>query len=256
MRFEEKLTAVLRGLFFPPRCAACGEFLQEHLLDTEPRALCENCRRKWEYAKLSLCKKCGEELSSCRCMPLPLKQVGATATLKMVSYDKMRDSVARRCILFMKRKNSDAVFDFFSKELAELLKNYLEQTYTDEKSVLVTYVPRGRKNLMKSGVDQSELLAVGVANKLGSESKKLIGRHFGANKEQKRMGGEDRFVHADSAFCLEAADFKAINKKYRCLVLVDDVVTTGASLAACVRLLGEHFGGRIVCLSLARTEKG
>ena len=128
MRFEEKLTAVLRGLFFPPRCAACGEFLQEHLLDTEPRALCENCRRKWEYAKLSLCKKCGEELSSCRCMPLPLKQVGATAPLKMVSYDKTRDSVARRCILFMKRKNSEAVFDFFSKELAALLKNYLEQT--------------------------------------------------------------------------------------------------------------------------------
>ena len=256
MKFEEKLTAVLRGLFFPPRCAACGEFLREHILDIEPRALCESCRRKWEYAKLSLCKKCGEELSRCRCMPLPLKRAGAAESLKLVAYDKTRDSVARRCILVMKRKNSEALFDFFSGELAELLKSYLKGTYTDEKSILVTYVPRGRKNLVKSGVDQSELLAIGVAGKLGCDSKRLLGRRFGANKEQKRMGSEARLAHAEAAFRLENADFKAINQRYRCLVVVDDVVTSGASLAACVRLLGERFGGRIVCLSLARTEKG
>ena len=125
MRSEDRLTAVLRGLFFPPRCAACGEFLREHLLDTEPRALCESCRRKWEYTKLSICKKCGEERSLCRCAPKSLKNAGAVM-LKAVSYDKNRDSVARRSVLFMKRRNSEAVFDFFSGELSLLLKRYLE----------------------------------------------------------------------------------------------------------------------------------
>lgn len=255
MSFEKKSAAVLGGLFFPPKCAACGEFLREHLLDTEPRALCEGCRRKWEYAKLTLCKKCGEELSNCRCMPLALKRAGASAVLKMVSYDKNRDSVARRSVLYMKRKNSTAVFTFFSGQMASLLKNYLDETYTDARGVLVTYVPRGRKNLLLSGVDQSELLAKGVAGKLGCDFEKLIGRRRGLDKEQKRMGGEARFDHAASAFCLTHTNVKEINKNYRCLVLVDDVMTTGASLSACVRLLGESFGGRIVCLSLARTEK-
>ena len=252
---KDKLKSVLRGLFFPPKCASCGDFLQEHILDTEWRALCESCRRKWEYAKLTVCKKCGEELSRCGCMPVSLRRAGAAAMLKMVRYDKSRDSVAKRCVLYMKRKNSKAVFDFFSGELASLLKSYLDQTYTDESSVFLTYVPRGRKNLLRSGVDQSELLAKGVAERLGCGFGRLIGRSLGRDKEQKHMGGEARFDHAANAFRLENVDFKTINKRYRCLVLVDDVVTTGASLATCVRLLGEHFDGRIVCLSLAKTEK-
>ena len=254
MGFEEKLTAVLRALFFPPRCASCGEFLAEHLLDTEPRALCEKCRRKWEYAKLSVCHKCGEELSACRCLPLVLRRAGVTAMLKLVAYDKGRDSVARRVVLSMKQKNSKAVFAFFSDQLAALLKRYLEESYTNEKHVLVTFVPRGRKNLIRSGVDQSELLAKGVAQRLGCDFACLLGRRYGRDREQKHMGGEARFDHASNAFRLVRADFAAINKGYRCLVLVDDVVTTGASLSACAELLGERFGGRIVCLSLARTE--
>ncbi len=173
----------------------------------------------------------------------------------MVSYDKHRDSVARRCVLFMKRKNSEAIFDFFSGQLASLFKNYLDETYTEAGSVFVTYVPRGRKNLIKSGVDQSECLAKGVAKELGCAFGRLLGRRGGFDKEQKRMSGGERFDHAEYAFRLEKKDFKEINKSFRCLVLVDDVVTTGASLSACVRLLGEHFGGRIVCLSIARTEK-
>ena len=255
MGLEEKLTAVLRVLFFPPRCALCGEFLSEHLLDTEPRALCEKCRRKWEYAKLSVCKKCGGELSACRCLPLVLQRAGVAAMLKMVAYEKGRDSVARRAVLSMKRKNSKALFAFFSGQLASLLKRYLDESYTDEKHVLVTFVPRGRKNLLRSGVDQSELLAKGVAEGLGCGFARLLGRRCGRDREQKHMGGEARFDHAANAFRLVRADFAAIDRCYRCLVLVDDVVTTGASLSACVRLLGERFGGRIVCLSLARTEK-
>ena len=254
MSVEKKCLSVLRALFFPPRCAACGEFLQEHILDTEPRALCESCRRKWEYAKLAVCKKCGEELSRCRCLPSPLRRAGVSALLKLVSYEKGRDSVAKRCILCMKRKNSDAVFGFFSGQLAALLKGYLDETYTSEGSVLVTYVPRGRKNLLKSGVDQSERLAKGLAESLGCDFAVLIERGLRHDKEHKRMSGDARFAHAHKAFRLASCDFKAINKSYRCLILVDDVVTTGASLAACARLFEAKFGGRIVCLSLARTE--
>lgn len=223
-------------------------------MDTEPRALCETCRRKWEYAKLSVCGRCGEELSRCRCLPLPIKRAGAAAVLKMVSYDKEQDSVAKRCVLFMKRKNSRAVFDFFSGELVRLLRGYLEETYTSEHSLFVTYVPRGYQNALKNGVDQSELLARGLATQLGCDFGRLIDRRHRFDKEQKRMDKQERLSHIENAFCiLTTTDMKKLNKSYRCLILVDDVVTTGASLAACVKLLKETFGGRIVCVSLAQT---
>lgn len=251
---EKRPIDLLRCLFFPPKCCSCGEFLQEHILDTEARALCEICRRKWEYAKLSVCHKCGEELSRCRCMPVALKGAGCSALLKMVSYDKNRDSVAKRCVIFMKRKNVHAVFDFFSAQLARLLKEYLDETYTSAFHVFVTFVPRGVQNALKSGVDQSELLARGIAENLGCSFGRLLGRKSHFAKEQKKLGRKERLESAENLFCLAEQDLGEINKRYRCVVLVDDVVTTGASLSSCLKLLKEPFAGRIVCLSLAQTS--
>lgn len=252
---ENKLNAILGGLLFPPKCCACGEFLREHILDTAPRALCERCRRKWEYAKLSTCQRCGEELSKCRCMPLILKRAGGAVSLKTVSYNKLRDTTVRRCILYMKRQNTRAVFDFFSSELSRLLGAYLEETYTSPKDVLVTYLPRSRKNALKDGLDQSELLARGVSRILGCDMSELVYRVKRRTKEQKRLDKAARQANMEGAFALCETDFSAINKRYRCIVLVDDVITTGASLASCVRELKKVFYGRIVCVCLAETEK-
>lgn len=255
MGLEMRVRAFFRCLFFPPRCCACGSFLQEHLLDTEPRALCEPCRRKWELAKLATCRRCGEELSRCRCMSRVLKNAGASVLLKAVSYDKTRDSIARRCVLFMKRHNSRAAFSYFADELSLLLKDYLAETYTAENSILVTYVPRGKRAVRKEGFDQSELLACGVSEALGCDFARLLGRRHGRLREQKRLGKEDRLANAKDAFLPESRDWKHLNGQYRCLVLVDDVVTTGATLSACVRLLRREFHGRIVCLCLAKRRK-
>lgn len=252
---ENKVVAILRCLFFPPKCCACSDFLQEHILDTEQRALCERCRKKWEYAKLSSCTRCGEELSKCRCIPLPLKRAGASAMLKMVPYDKEENTVAKRSILFMKRKNSRAVFAFFSGQMSGLLREYLNETYTQEKDVLVTYLPRGRRNRRRSGIDQSELLAKGVAAQSGCEFASLLLRGRRGGKEQKQLDRSARVKNVKDAFRLSMADFSDVDRRYRCLVLVDDVVTTGASLAECVRLLRTRFHGRIVCLCLGKTEE-
>ena len=252
---ENKFLAVLEGLLFPPRCCACGTFLREHMLDTEPRALCESCRRKWEYAKLTVCQKCGEELSKCRCIPPVLRRAGGAVSLKMVSYNKMRDTTVRRCVLYMKRKNTRAVFDFFAGQLSELLGSYLAQTYTSPKDVLVTYLPRSRKNALKDGLDQSELLAKGVSRILGCDMGKLVYRVKRRTREQKHLDKAARQANMEGAFALCEADFSAINKTYRCIAVVDDVITTGASLASCVRELKKVFGGRIVCVCLAETEK-
>ena len=147
---ENKLRSVLSGLLFPPKCCACGEFLREHILDTEPRALCESCRRKWEYAKLSACQRCGEELSACRCMPPMLRRAGVAVALKMVSYNKVRNTTVKRCIIYMKRKNTRVVFDFFSKQLAGLLLAYLEETYTSRRTYWSPICPEGAKTRSKA----------------------------------------------------------------------------------------------------------
>jgi ComF family protein len=188
-------------------------------------------------------------------MPPVLRRAGVAAALKMVSYSKERNTTAKRCIVYMKRKNTRAVFDFFSGQMAELLCVYLNETYTSPKDVLITYLPRGHKNAVKSGVDQSELLAKGIGRALGCDVQELLIRTKRREKEQKHLSKKERLENMKGAFTLKQTDISKINKTYRCIAVVDDVMTTGASLASCSAELKKGFGGRIICVCLAESEK-
>ncbi len=248
-----KLNDMLSYLFFPPKCAGCGRLMQRDILDTSLSAFCETCFRKWSRDKLELCEKCGMELSRCRCMPQILRTAGADAALKLVSYSA-KETVGKRAILYLKRFDDRRVVHFFSCELEGVLREYLDSTYTLEKSVLITYVPRSAKNHRRYGFDQSACLCRELAEMMGCETLGLLKRSH-RSREQKKLGGEDRMKNAETQFRLAEADYAAIDRAYRVIVLVDDLMTTGASLAACTKLLGERFHGRIVCLTIARTSK-
>lgn len=242
----------LSRLLYPPKCCACGTLLQKDILDMRVRALCESCRAKWEYAELAVCPKCGREYSRCNCMPGILRGSGAAAALKLVPYNKYNDSVCRRLILFIKRKNEKRATDFLAGNLMHPVLQYLSESAVAKEQVLVSFVPRGKSICLKLGFDQAENLADALALRLGTPCLRLIGRRSFTGREQKRLDENARFLNAIGAFCLEEEDFDALNREYRCILLVDDVITTGATLAACVKLLKEKFHGRIVCITVAR----
>ena len=96
----------------------------------------------------------------------------------------------------------------------------------------VVPVPLAPTRLLERGYNQSEALAEGVAGRLGCPLRPDLLRRTRATRSQTRLGFAERWANVDGAF--EAAGDDLAGTR---LLLVDDVLTTGATLLAAARPL-------------------
>jgi ComF family protein len=135
------------------------------------------------------------------------------------------------------------------KPLGDLLVNYLKTEQNDliRQIDFIIPVPLHRKRLRERGFNQAYLLAL------------YIGRHFNIplNLELKRvrfttpqmnLRKEERLRNIRGAF--EIKNHSSIAGK--CLLLVDDIFTTGATVDECSKVLIKAGAKRVFVLTLAR----
>jgi ComF family protein len=111
----------------------------------------------------------------------------------------------------------------------------------EERAALVP-VPLSPSRARERGYNQSELLARGLAGLWGIPMWPECVQRAKATTTQTRLTPEDRRRNVRGAF---RAVPDAVNFRGAHLVLVDDVITTGATLNACAAALHEA-GARIV----------
>jgi ComF family protein len=98
---------------------------------------------------------------------------------------------------------------------------------------LIVPVPLHASRLRKRGYNQSAMFAEGLSEALGTAWEESISLRVNATNTQTRKGRSDRWSNVRDAFSLSAID-KVAGKR---ILLVDDVITTGATLEAC----GQHL---------------
>jgi ComF family protein len=109
-------------------------------------------------------------------------------------------------------------------------------------------VPLHRARLVERGYNQSALLARALARELGARANPRVLERTRATEQQAALARRARRENVRGAFGLRA---RAPGEP---VVLVDDVVTTGATARACVDAL-RTAGSRVVLIAaLARTE--
>jgi ComF family protein len=125
--------------------------------------------------------------------------------------------------------------------LGRLLGQTLLQSPFSQCDLLIP-VPLHPRRLRNRGYNQSELIAGGCSEilRMPVESGLLIRK--GRHRSQTKKGRQDRFENVSAEFSLGK---RAVNIDGLKVLLVDDVITTGATLEACCSILLQHFNCRI-----------
>ena len=113
---------------------------------------------------------------------------------------------------------------------------------------VVTWVPLARRRRAERGYDQARALAGAVARELGLPLTPLVRRTV-RTAPQARRGAEERREAMRGAF----TSIRAVPSR---VVLVDDVLTTGATLASCATALVEGGAREVHGVAVARSLKG
>jgi ComF family protein len=112
----------------------------------------------------------------------------------------------------------------------------------------VTWVPLSGKRRRTRGFDQAEVLAGRVAGRMHLEAAPLL-KKVRDTPPQARRGGRERRASLEGAFTVTGAVPPSV-------LLVDDVLTTGATAAACARALRDGGARTVALLVAARSCRG
>jgi ComF family protein len=121
-----------------------------------------------------------------------------------------------------------------------------ESSFLDDIEVIVP-VPLHRKKLRRRGYNQSTLFAQGLASKSGIPVLEGNLIRVVDTETQTRKQRMDRIDNVSDAFQLKSPE--AVQNKH-CL-LVDDVITTGATIESCAAVLLKEAGVRVSVAAIA-----
>ena len=177
-----------------------------------------------------LCRSCRFSLASAA------TQVTADGVLAALPFD----GVARQVLHGLKFRNRRGV----ARQLAQLMVRRLRVGPVD----VVTWAPTSGARARARGYDQSELLARAVSRELGVPCRRLLYRSHG-----EQQTGHNRAERLHGVSFRSRALRRAGHPPLRVL-LIDDVVTTGATLVAARAALHRAGVGSVVCLAAAATS--
>jgi ComF family protein len=225
------LFAELERWLLPPACLLCGEPVPEREADA---LICGLCRIRWRQIPHPLCDRCGQprlgdlECRLCAEWPEGLSRVRSAVWLD----GSARDSVHR-----LKYEGWTRA----SEAMAQAMR--LLEPVTGRVSLIP--IPLGRRRFRQRGYNQSECIASALGACIGAPVRAdLLGR-VRETTTQTALTPEAR--HANVAGAFHAGAVKGLE-----LVLVDDVFTTGATLAAAGAALLQAGAKRVEAVTFAR----
>lgn len=245
------LWQTVKDLIFPPRCLGCGERIAPSLGKEIAPFLCKDCQKDWEWSTLAQCPQCFAAYCDCTCAPYVLKRAGCEALVKAAPYASEPElCMAQRIVLRNKRDFNRRGIDFCAEALQEGVRKAIAAA--DEKMsishTVMAHLPRSRRNYRKYGFDQAQELARSLSRLLDLKYVRLLKR-VRDGKEQKSLTLQQRRSNVKGAFSLcQDVEGKRV-------ILVDDIVTTGAGMAEAVRVLRGGGAAQVICVALAITPK-
>jgi ComF family protein len=157
-----------------------------------------------------------------------------------------KDAVVR-AILLLKFEQIEPLGAWFAEQLAEVVRAERERLAGD----VVVPVPLHRERERERGYNQATLLSKPLARKLRLPHQAVLLMRTRARPEKQVLTLEERWQSVRGAF----ATRPGIQVDNLRVLLVDDVLTTGATLDACARALREAGAKSVIGLTVARAVR-
>jgi ComF family protein len=232
--FVERLGVALAEAerwLLPPACLLCDEPVPSREGDA---LICGLCRSRWRPVPYPVCRRCGQpslkdlECRLCQTWPAGLTRVRSAVWLE----GSARDAVHR-----LKYEGWTRASEAMALTMVGL------EPLTDGVSLIP--VPLGARRLKSRGYNQSACIAASIGRRLAAPVRFDLLQRVRETTTQTALTPEARHANVSGAF--RAGRVKDLH-----LVLVDDVFTTGATLAAAGAALAEAGAARVEAVTFAR----
>ncbi len=218
-------------------CVLCGAAAR----GAAQSVLCDACDASLPLRTFDACPQCGiSSPKALLCGDCLADPPAFDATLAVFTYRFPCDQL----IQSFKYSANLALTDFFAARLVETLRA-TQSTLAD----VVLPLPLARKRLSERGFNQALLIAQSVTHKLSLpiETTSLV--RVRDTLPQTGLPWKQRHANVKGAFACNAD----LNGKH--VALLDDVMTTGATLNEAAKLLKKHGATRVTAWVMARAEK-
>ncbi len=254
----------LFSLLYPARCLGCEEQLYESVSDqgdSQPPET-NDCytRQTLSFDTTNWCPACIEEIAgdlidrcySCGAQIRSNNQFGKKCRL-CVKLDLRLDraicvgnyrGLLQELVIRMKREKSDVL----AIQLGRLTGQLIPKFEVPEDVDFLVPVPMSWSRKFTTGFQASAVIAKGIRMELGTPKVSSVIRCLRKTKKQGRLSTTARFANVKGAFEISArADVK--NKS---ILLVDDVMTSGATLSEIAKLLKRSGAKEVFAAVIAR----
>ena len=229
------------GFFYPPNCQMCGT---ERATPAEGY-ICENCWRRVRFIQPPFCERCGLpyageittvfECSNCREMDLHFRWARAAVAAEGMVLDVIHRYKYRRAL-------------WFEPFLADLLIRQAVPVLQCEKWDLLIPVPLHPLKKREREFNQAERLACRLGAASGIPVNSRLIQRVAPTRTQALLTRAERAANVRGAFA--ARPGCRLNGER--VILLDDVLTTGATTSACARALREAGAGEVAVWTVAR----
>lgn len=209
------------NLLYPGKCPYCGKVIDNCL------EACEDC-----YAKLPF----NFEKRKIKILD---KEILCVAPFEYKTYVK-------QAIINFKFFSKTSYATAFSNSLYKSFSINFINAHFD----IITSIPLSKKSKKQRGFNQAELISKKLSKKLGIKYLNILEK-CKENKPQHNLNLSERKENVKGIFRLK----KKIDVSNKQILLIDDIITTGNTLAEATKVLLNNNAKSVSCLTLANTKK-
>lgn len=237
-RAAKKLWEICLDWLFPHRCALC-----DRVVGQREFPVCRQCRTQIRMIGGPRCLHCGKPLTH------PEQEYCRDCAGRASSFDRgiapfVYGGAVQDSLMRFKYQGRQEYASFYAAMIDRAAGDTVCHSWKPE---VMIPVPLHTRRYQKRGYNQAEVLAAALSElwKIPVDSGSI--RRAGYTKPQKGLNARERKKNLKGAFALTR---QGAQKHYRCILLVDDIYTTGSTVEEMARIFRERGTEKIYVVTV------